>query len=177
MSLCKRVTMKRKSIYLIIALVLPVAIFVFLKLTGKNQFDIPIYYESGIDSLSSVCGHDYSRPYTLPDSILNKVGWKEKGCSIFLLGKSNELELKRLTDVFSLEDFSCYFINNETKKSGIQLSLSDFRNWKNCFFVAKEKSNLVLMDKQKRIRGYYSIGSREEMDRLIVEMKILLKQY
>jgi hypothetical protein len=112
--------MKRKSIYLIIALILPVAIFVFLKLTGKNQFDIPIYYESGIDSLSSICGHDYSRPYILPDSILSKVGWKEKECSIFVLGKSNELELKRLTDVFLSEDFSCYFINDETKKDAIK---------------------------------------------------------
>jgi hypothetical protein len=37
--------------------------------------------------------------------------------------------------------------------------------------------NVVLVDNKKRIRGYYAIGSREETDRLIVEMEILLKKY
>jgi len=34
-----------------------------------------------------------------------------------------------------------------------------------------------LIDDQKRIRGYYKIGFRDEMDRLEVELKILLKKY
>jgi len=34
-----------------------------------------------------------------------------------------------------------------------------------------------LLDDQRRIRGYYDPQSREEVDRLIVELKILLKKY
>jgi hypothetical protein len=37
--------------------------------------------------------------------------------------------------------------------------------------------NVVLVDSKKKIRGYYTIGSREEADRLILEMEILLKKY
>jgi len=169
--------MNKKTLYLVLALVLPVSIFVFLKLTGKNQFAIPVYYSSGVDSLSSVCGGDYSKPYLIPDSVLKRLNWQKKECSLFLLGKTNGLELKRLNDVFSLELIGSYSLNDPTKPNNYQLSDADFSRWKNCVFIAKPFVNIVLMDNERRIRGYYSVGSREEMDRLIVEMKILTKQY
>jgi hypothetical protein len=40
-----------------------------------------------------------------------------------------------------------------------------------------EESDVVLVDFEKRIRGQYDVSSLEEMDRLIVEMKIILKRY
>ena len=43
--------------------------------------------------------------------------------------------------------------------------------------VHKAPANVVLVDSEKRIRGYYSIGSREEVDRLILELQILLSKY
>ena len=173
----KHSSMNKKSVYLIIALVLPVSIFVFLKLTGKNQFDIPIYYANGIDSLTTICKNDYAKPYHIADSILARLKWQPKECSIFILGNSNQIELKRLNDVFSNESYGFYSIGFEPEIDEIVLNAIDFDKWRNCIFVINEKMNVVLMDKEKRIRGYYSIGSREEMDRLIVEMKILLKQY
>lgn len=42
-------------------------------------------------------------------------------------------------------------------------------------FVHSDK--VVLIDKEKRIRGYYSGTSRKEIDRLITEIQILLKEY
>jgi hypothetical protein len=177
MQLIDNKAMGKKTVYLFVALILPISIFVFLKLMGKNQFAIPTYYSSGIDSLSSICEADYSKPYFVPDSILEKINWKEKECSLFLLGKTNNLELKRLRDVFTTEQFDIYSINAESKQNGHQLTESVFAKWKNCIFIAKPFINVVLIDNEKKIRGYYSIGSREEMDRLLVEMKILLKQY
>jgi hypothetical protein len=50
-------------------------------------------------------------------------------------------------------------------------------NLKDCVFFLKEPYNSVLIDDQKRIRGYYKLGDRAEMDRLEVELKILLKEY
>ncbi len=163
--------MNKKLLYLIIALVLPSSVFVFLKLTGRNQFDIPVYYSTGIDSLSTICNNDYSKPYVLNDSVLNKLKWVEKECSLFVLADSNQPEINRLNGIFEEKEYAIYSV------AKLQLdSISSWR-WKNCAFIAKEKINIVLVDKQKRIRGYYTIGSREEMDRLIVEMKILLKKY
>ncbi len=42
-------------------------------------------------------------------------------------------------------------------------------------FVHSDK--FVLVDKERRIRGYYSGTNREEVDRLILEIKILLYEY
>jgi hypothetical protein len=37
-------------------------------------------------------------------------------------------------------------------------------------------NRVVLVDNQEQIRGYYDITDREETDRLIVEIKILIAQ-
>ena len=169
--------MNKKAVYLFIALLLPSSVFVFLKLTGKNQFDIPIYYEHGKDSLNSICGSDYSKPYFIADSVLARLAWVEKECSVVTLGQVNARELKRLNEIFAPNDYSIYAINEPLSGKGTNLSPASFDRWRKCVFVAKEKVTIVLVDKQKRIRGYYTVGSREEMDRLIVEMKILLKKY
>ncbi|TAD97343.1 MAG: SCO family protein [Bacteroidetes bacterium] len=42
-------------------------------------------------------------------------------------------------------------------------------------FVHSDK--LILIDKEKRIRGYYSGTSRDEVDRLITEIQVLLSEY
>jgi protein SCO1/2 len=42
-------------------------------------------------------------------------------------------------------------------------------------FVHSDK--VVLIDKEKRIRGYYSGTNRKEIDRLITEVQILLQEY
>ena len=38
-------------------------------------------------------------------------------------------------------------------------------------------NRLVLVDSDGRIRGYYLDGSLEEIDKLILELQILLKKY
>lgn len=42
-------------------------------------------------------------------------------------------------------------------------------------FIHSDK--LVLVDKEKRIRGYYSGTKREDVDRLITEIQVLLSEY
>jgi len=37
--------------------------------------------------------------------------------------------------------------------------------------------NFVLVDKEKRIRGYYDGTKIEEMDKLLIDIKILIKSY
>jgi hypothetical protein len=39
------------------------------------------------------------------------------------------------------------------------------------------EASVALVDHKNRIRGYYDGKDRDEVDRLIVEMKIILKQY
>ncbi len=48
---------------------------------------------------------------------------------------------------------------------------------KKCFLFLEEPNDLILVDSAKRIRGYYQLSSREEVDRLLMELSIMLKRY
>ncbi|HRG11297.1 MAG TPA: hypothetical protein PLJ08_22175, partial [Cyclobacteriaceae bacterium] len=64
--------MSRKFIYLFLALLLPGLIFVFLRKYGKNEFNIPVYYETGVTDAPAACGY-YPTPYRVVDSILQVI--------------------------------------------------------------------------------------------------------
>ena len=165
--------MNKKLIYLFLALILPGLIFVFLKRFGKNEFAIPLYYQQGVDSLNALCGTNYQQPYHVPDSVLRKTGLLAGRPSLFLF--SNQIrdnpEFKRISGNFEAEEFQVAEVDS------IKLGAVTFKRWCSCVFMVKAPWNVVLMDSQKRIRGYYALGSREEVDRLIMEMQILLKKY
>lgn len=166
-------TMTRKFIYLFLALLFPGLIFLFLKKFGKNEFAIPTYYQRGVDSLNAICETHYAQPYQLPDSVLQMEGWEGKPASLFLFQKGvlANKEFKRMLDSFDQKEFQVVMVDSQ--KMGEAL----FARWSSCVFMVRAPRNVVLVDSEKKIRGYYSIGSREEADRLILEMEILLKKY
>lgn len=170
--------MNKKTVYLFLALLLPGIIFVFLKYFGKNEFAIPVYYKNGIDSVSVICGGDYSKPYALPDSILQAIGADKKQARVVIFEptQTSKTELNRLTDIFRLEEFTK---SEVTVQHGDLSGISEtrYRRWTSCIFFIREPYNVILVDDENRIRGYYAVNSREEMDRLILEMQILLKKY
>jgi len=170
--------MRKKPIYLFLALLLPGLIFLFLKFFGKNEFAIPIFYQNGIDSVSVICGGDYSKPYILPDSVLNTIGIPKKLARIIVFEptENSKIELNRLTDIFDLDDFAK---SEVAIQRGDSFGISEIRykRWISCAFFIKAPHNTILIDDENKIRGYYAVDSREEMDRLILEMQILLKKY
>ena len=163
--------MNKKILYLFIALLLPVLVFLFLKYFGKNEFDIPVYYEKGVeDSLTSKCGVKINEQYFVSDSAMMTLKWNH---GVILVTDVNESELKALDQVIKEKGFAdvhVFLLSNfsQTEK------LTEF---KKCVLFLRKPWNAVLIDSQKRIRGYYKIGDRDEMDRLEVELKILLKKY
>lgn len=156
--------MNKKVTYLLIALALPGVVFLFLKIFGKNRFDIPVYYNKGIssDTLSNDCRLTIHGQYFIADSILKK--WNRKSSAIlFSFSREPEPEwMKKLMVNKKLE-----FIQQVCRNCGED-------KLKNCVFFLREPYNAVLIDDQKRIRGYYKLGDRDEMDRLSVEVEILL---
>ena len=54
---------------------------------------------------------------------------------------------------------------------------ADLDDWRKCIFLLNQPNQTVLMDKERRIRGFYDLRLRDEVDRLRVELKILLKKY
>ena len=163
--------MSKKSIYLLLALILPIGVFVFLRMFGKNEFTIPVYYEQGVTDIQPSCAYTYPVPYAIPDSIMQRIGWAADESVVLLVADTStvvNIGLKRLQEEFESTDFQLVY------QSG---KYASWDHWYSCFFFLKRPWSAVLIDSEKRIRGYYAPNSREEVDRLIVEMKILLKQY
>lgn len=158
--------MSRKFIYLFLALLLPGLIFVFLRKFGKNEFNIPVYYETGVTDAPAACG-TYPTPYRVADSILQVI--QEESRPI-LVAADTSAEVKRNLVRLKSElnnSFSVVFPESNTR----------WASWLDCAFLLQKPWTAVLIDKQGQIRGYYSPASREEADRLLVEIRILLKQY
>src|SRR5687768_5747295 len=63
-----------KLLFLFLCLLLPVAIFVFLKIFGRNEFQVPILHVNGDIHAPTHCGFDYQIPYRIPDSVMRDLG-------------------------------------------------------------------------------------------------------
>lgn len=164
----------KKVFYLFLALLLPGLIFVFLKYGAKNQFDVPIYYAGGVLSTFDHCPLPENKPYVLPDSL-----WQ--------LGKvSHAQPLVMIFGQVGIDTKAVASAINEELGGGIISFLSDnvlamdsmlVIKWKDCVFMVKEPMQTVVVDKEGRIRGYYDIRTREEIDRLRLELKIILERF
>jgi hypothetical protein len=158
--------MSKKFIYLFLALLLPGLIFVFLKKYGKNEFNIPVYYETGVEEASSACGV-YPAPYRIVDSVMQIIRTDAKPILVVV---DTTTEVKRnLTRLKSeLNDSFAVVFSQPTPQ---------WYGWLDCTFLLRKPWTAVLIDERSQIRGYYTPVSREEVDRLAVELRILLKQY
>ena len=167
-----------KFAFLVVTLLLPVMIFTFLKLFGNNKFDVEIMYLEGVpERYQNECSIG-SGQYAVSDFVLDQ----GKGLKIVAFDNDAEaLELKnisiRLSELFK-ETISFRVLSTVGKESvfykTISVSVEDYRKYVSCNFILEDLNKLVLLDSKNRIRGYYS-RDLDEIDRLIVEMKILLE--
>jgi hypothetical protein len=163
----KAFTMKlTKPLILFLALLFPGCIFVFLKFFGDNQFDVPPLfaneYPEGIE-----CQQQVTLPYRVADSIQEAFSAGAKPLTLVKFGEpgaSSESQLKRVKDESQI-NFQVAITTDSTERI------------KKCVFFLKDSLDLVLIDKDGLIRGQYISSDREEMDRLLTETSILLKQY
>jgi hypothetical protein len=108
-------------------------------------------------------------PYSIPESLLNKLGWSGNPAII-----TNDTLTDTRKNLLNLrQDFE------SDKLDIIVYSTSDslINALCRCELLLEKPWTTVLIDKERRIRGYYSPGTREEIDRLEVEIKILLNKY
>lgn len=138
----------------------------FLKKFGKNEFNIPIYYEAGVEDSPDNCG-PYQAPYRVADSVLQNIRTANK--PMLVIADTSAETIRNLSR-----------LRAELKDSfSISLPESNARwnSWLDCAFLLRKPWTAVLIDVQGQIRGYYAPASREEADRLMVELRILQKQY
>lgn len=160
-----------KFIFLVVMLAIPAMIFTFLKFFGDNRFDVEIYYQDGTEGKSgcmSVEGQFY-----VADSLL------ESGSKVHVvLFNSDNEDIEesnfkaRLLDTFDDEIAIVIYVKKQS--DGSFTLLENFENIVSCGFLSDNSEQLVLVDGQRRIRGYYS-RELDEIDRLIVETKIVVE--
>ncbi len=189
----------KKTISLLFLLAIPIVIFLFLKIFGTNTYEVPHPFEAGIPDCE---GRDDKVPalqladgnvWRMPDQtyvVFGVLRAMKKEQNIRLV-----TELVRIQDAFygtgtplfvlltSERDDNFKDICDQTglEKSRRMLLLADneeMMNFLRCGIALTGKAddsltNLVLADKEGRIRGVYDSTDAEETDRLILELKIL----
>ncbi len=162
--------MNKKSIFLFLALILPVLIFVFLKFFGKNEFAVkPLFTESNTEIPEGCLPITF--PYHIQDSVLRQLGFKNDSLVVVLFGEPNEeakIQINRIMDEIS---------NDGIRMVRFSISSEKVLQRKKCVFLLTEPFDLVLVDRSGLIRGQYTSADREEVDRLLTEITIILKRY
>jgi len=155
-----------KKIILLLTLLVPAAIFIFLKIFGKNEFAIPVYYENGVENPPNACNNAYAIPYLVSPDALQGIGWKQQAALIMKDSSVYALSAMKMLSAELDDEIQLILARGETGRQMVECDLLLADPWK-----------VVLMDSQRKIRGYYDPTTREEADRLMVELKILLMKY
>ena len=169
--------MRIKWPLLIAIFAIPLLIVFILHIFGKNRFDVPVYYNERPHRVP-VCGYtpvpfkaDYA--YVGNDSLTAIFAIPEE------VSQEQKLQILRYKDRFSDKPVKALLITMNSDPvvgcSHLKLVSGDFLDVITCQLIMEEGTDVVLVDGNKRIRGYYTASDREEIDRLSVETEILLK--
>jgi hypothetical protein len=164
--------MNKKFFFLLLALIVPVLVFTFLKFFGKNEFTVVPLYQTTESKLPPDCP-EVNVPYFISDSVYSLLKQGHEGDSLLILLyesrskdlKASEAQLIRVQESFQLG-------------SGLGLNrISVDDKSLSCSLLLQSSLDLVLVDAKKRIRGQYNSNDRDEVDRLMTELDIILKRY
>lgn len=183
-----------KGLLLFTALLLPVLIFVFLKMFGSNKFDIPIFNHTEI--LQKVNCSDIQLPHLVKgiEGSLEPI----KSTSIVNIYHviPSGVKAEELKGLMVVKDrltgnnaviHSIVVLDSTTDITGFRQTYQIGGIWKlheiqkdqlinsiNCQLMITGNESIVLVDAEGKIRGYYIGSDEDEIDRLILESKILL---
>ena len=197
--------MKLKWFFLFFILGLPVCVYLFLKSFGENKFDVPIFYEEGITNPVGSC-IDTTGPFEIPSLIKYDSAFQIdiSGLTILDIGTSScdscRQKINNLLSVWDrykdLKNFNMYSViegensgsyDNPNINWGVyNSSTKQLTEMANCGLnldlihadqqTINKNGMVVLVDGQRRIRGYYNVFDRKETDRLVIELEIIRKE-
>lgn len=185
-----------KVLFLFLALLLPTAIFIFLKSFGKNEFVVPALFNDTVVAPHDCSSFVYTTPYSIRDSVLSELAWDSLNSMTLVVFLDSipenqhqaSLQIKRLLAEFQSEDFGIVTLAEKGQVSvtnssfgpvkDLELPSESFLVLRNCIFLLHGLDNAVLVDSKRMIRGQYNMNDLDDADRLIMqEMNILFKRY
>jgi protein SCO1/2 len=175
----------QKVIIMISVLLAPIFVFLFLKEYGANQFELPVLYPEGnpiAECRKGVQQHTLTSEslsesnvelpalFYVPSTQQNKF-YSDLNS---VLGKHNRVSHYELI----LEDTTGLTVNS----TSLSFTAEAYINFLNCELILGEDHLLkepivnkyVLVDDERRIRGYYNCTDLEDIERLDVELDILI---
>ncbi len=157
----------KKVILLLLALLLPVCIFLFLKIFGKNQFSVAPLFTDVLPENASECALAIALPYRVPNDVRDSLSLSKNKMTLIHFGTLEPNEHNNLNRVK----------DEHAQKVGFVMMPDAAVQLKNCVFFLADDNDLVLVDSEGSIRGQYVSSDREEIDRLQMELSILFNEY
>ena len=115
------------------------------------------------------CALEINGQYVLPDSVLSILGGKsDRACLLIDAMEKNNREVQGLKQSYDKDRLQIISLEG--------VGADQLKRIKNCALFLKAPWQAVLLDKERRIRGYYAFTNLDETDRLKVEIEILLTQ-
>jgi hypothetical protein len=164
--------MRKKGVFLFLALLLPVFVFLFLKMFGKNEFDVEVLFQREKPAAVEGC-REVTLPYRLGDDVLRAVlPARDSLALVYFVTDSTDrataTEMAQLKEELAKDAVAFTTIGGNDER---------FSNWYACRFLMRRPLNTVLVDQRGSIRGQYDLSDRDEGDRLRTEITIILKKY
>jgi hypothetical protein len=160
---------RTKALFLFLALILPTCVFIFLKFFGRNEFEVKPLFIDAPPTNGAGC-QTAAAPYTINDSVMTQLDFGSDSLMAILFSDGEvkgSNQTKRIED--EVADLPLVFLT---------FSQSDRHlSWKQCVFFLSDPLDLVIVDRKGRIRGQYVSTNREEVDRFLTEVTIILKRY
>ena len=168
----------QKIIIIILVLLAPILVFLFLKQFGENEFSLPVYYEEGNplkECNQSVNTHEVDL-VTLqiePPALIS-----------FYSATTNEFssDMENVLSKYPMVHHRQFSRANLTMENNIQLDSATYSQYLNCELIMGEDQFLseeipykfVLVDREGKIRGYFLMNDLDDIERLDIELDILL---
>ena len=193
----------KKFLILFVTISFPVLLYLFLRFFGQNSYDLPIYFEK-VDSncekelltvsqdknkLSSLLNADFNL-IVFPDNQRDIQPFKNELARV-VQEFSDQLDLQIISFTASDSLFTDKILLRNYEIKNHHILKEDYSRLLNCeLMLPNDKyegihpaeevwpSNeiIVLVDEELRIRGYYNGFETKEVDRLILELNVLLSK-
>lgn len=175
----------QKVVIIIAVLMAPIFVFLFLKQFGANEFELPILYSEG--NPIADCSTD-SGEYKINLEVLEKYNIKLPGLFYVPATERDKYYsdlnnvLAKYQNVTIYELIAADSLDSNAGSASLHFSTSEYLDFINCTLILGEDQRLnkailnkfVLVDDVRQIRGYYNCSDLEDIERLDVELDILL---
>ena len=152
----------RKGFILLFALLFPVIVFLFLKFFGQNEYELSVYNSSCSDLIENLLKE--------PNNNIKLLDVRLNDDNLLIDNYIDKLDITNEIKVITLSDQlrNLEWLSIRADKLLIENLTTCVDN------IVFDKSFILLMDSKNNVRGHFYSADREEIERLDVEMDILI---